>query len=134
MTTTTQTQKALRAWRVLQKLWSDADYRGTTPNVVQSGKTTATDEEMKNWTGKDADLTPDNMQQFSGNGHEEGSYTLQVLDGEDWHDITGFSLETFTCPDCKCEFEAVVSSKQIDDDFVPACACPHFCCAHDHEG
>lgn len=121
--TTTQTQKAVREWRVLQKLWSDADYNGKTEKVVQSGKTAATNEEMKQWAGKDADLTPNNTEQSSGNGLSEVSYTLQVLDGEYWHDIVGFSLETFTCEYCGCNYEDVVSGEQVFDDFVPKLCC-----------
>lgn len=126
----TQTQQVLREWRVLEKLWSDADYNGTTEKVMQNGRTTATDEEMKKWTGKDADLNPDSMHHFSGNGYEEGSYTLQVRNGEHWNEITHFSLEIYTCEECGCEFGAVLSSDQVFD-FVPK----HGCWGNDdHEG
>lgn len=118
--TATPTKQSLRTWRVLRKVWSDADFNGVDEQVVQSGQTHATDEEMRQWSGTDAGLRPDNMEEFLGNGANEGSYTLQVLDGDTWKGIGFFYLNVYTCTECGREVEAVVSSEQmLDDNFVP---------------
>ena len=122
----TKIQQALREWRVLHAVWSDADYNGTTKNVVQKGTTRATNEEMARWTGNDADLTIENMYQYSGNGIEEGSYTLQVLEAERWEDVMFFALNSYICKECRCEFEAIASSEEENaPDLCDQCKFEH---------
>lgn len=122
----TRNQQDLCEWRLVEKLWSDVDYQGITENIISKGKTSASFGEVMRWTYQDIDLALDELEEFSGDGYAEGSYTLQVFDGKDWQDASFFYRGIRECTKCNQEFETIWSSEE-PTGYAPVCEI----CAHE---